>query len=89
MSFENPTRPDNEGGLSISQAWHAALARAEKAEAELAAERALINWLALRLEKVGWAELELEIESERDDQSDDFGEDFRRAVANAMKVNPC
>lgn len=47
----------------------------------------ILNWIALRLEKVGWAELELEIESERDDRSDDFGEDFRRAVANAMKVN--
>lgn len=48
----------------------------------------MLNWLALRLKKVGWAELEMEIEAERDDDSDDFGENFRKAVANAMKVNP-
>ncbi len=48
----------------------------------------IVNWLALRLEKVGWTELELEIEAERDDCSDDSGENFRSAVAGAMKANP-
>lgn len=48
----------------------------------------ILNWLALRLEKVGWTELELEIEGERDDTSDDPRENFRAAVASAMEVNP-
>lgn len=49
----------------------------------------ILNWLALRLELVGWDELELEIEAERDQSRDDnFGENFREAVANAMKANP-
>lgn len=35
MHFENPMKPANEDGISISQAWSVALSRAEKAEAAL------------------------------------------------------
>jgi hypothetical protein len=74
---------------TISTGASSAKAHGAKLENEtMPTDTEILNWLALRLEKVGWTELELDIEAERDDCSDNFGDDFRRAVANAMKVNP-
>lgn len=50
------------------------------------AEKARFNWLAFRLEQVGWSGVEMEIESIRDAGRDDFGASLREAIDGLRKA---